>query len=209
MRASMTRTSLVLGLLLVACGGKSTTTPTSPKPPTTTFELGELTVFEGKDAMVKIHADGTSELGGHSGKLEVKPGETASSDALPITWKPGPVFKTDGTIEYEGKPVARVNADGTVMDLTANKPVPITITADKITFDKGSIDLAADGTMTLVGGEGTKPDKAPRVEGADTPGKRRTVLALVGLLLGGETKSEAHVEPGPGNTVAPTPPQPH
>ena len=186
---TMTKT-ILLTFALAACGGKSAT-PTTPTAPASTFELGELTVFEGDQAMVKIHADGSSELGGHSGKMELKPGQTASSDSLPVTWKPGPLFKADGTIEYKGKAVAKVNADGTVMNLESNKVEPITITADKVTLDKGAIVLAADGTISFEGPNATKPDKTPHVTGADTPGKRRTVLALVGLLLGGETKSES------------------
>lgn len=184
----MTRT-IFLTFVLAACGSKPATS-TTPTQPASTFELGELTVFDGDQAMLKIHADGSTELGGHSGKLEVKPGQTASTDSLPVVWKAGPVFKTDGTIEYKGKAVAKVNADGTVMNLETNKAEPITITSDKATFEKGAIELSADGKMSFVGGNGTPPEKTPHVTGADTPGKRRTVLALVGLMLGGERKVE-------------------
>ncbi len=117
------------------------------------------------------------------------------------------MFKTDGTIEYKGKAVARIGADGTVMNLESNKPEPITVSDNKVTLDQGiSIELAADGTMKFVGGNAAS-DKAPRVEGADTPGKRRTVLALVGLMIGGERQVETHVEEGSGNTVVPVPAQ--
>jgi len=179
-----------LSLALVACGGKAADkATTAPKAEGTLFELGELTIFEGKDAMVKIHADGNSELGGHS---------SASQE---VVWKAGPTFKTDGSVEWKGKAVARVNADGTVQDLEHGKPVPVTITADKVTFDKGSISLAADGTMTLETPNPAKPEASPHVVGADTPGKRRLVLTLVALMLTGDEQGESHVEGSPPTTV--------
>lgn len=169
--------NLLFAVALAACGGKSAEPTTTPPPATvpaaaTTLELGEVTVYDGSDAMVKIHANGNTEMGGQSNGA--------------VTYKAGPVLTTDGTATYEGKPVAKLNADGTVMDLTTNKIVPITVTADKLTISAGgqsaSIVLNADGSMTIPNG-GSKA--APRVEGADTAGKRRAVLLMVGLLMGG------------------------
>jgi hypothetical protein len=210
----MTRTSAVfaLSIALAACGGKgdgATTTPTTTVPTAAApFELGEITVFEGAQAMLKIHADGSTELGGHSGRMELKPGQPASSDSLPVVFKPGPTLKTDGTIEWKGKAVARVNADGTVTNLETNQAAPVTVTADKVTFDEGTIVLSADGKMTFAGPNAKQPtdDKQPRVEGADSPGKRRTVLALVGMMFGGEhqVKAEGESTSAPA-TLAPAP----
>jgi hypothetical protein len=166
---------LLFALALAACGGKSAA-PTTPLPPptapaTTTLELGEVTLYQGSDAMVKIHANGNTEMGGQSNGA--------------LTYKAGPVLAVDGTATYEGKPVAKLNADGTVMDLTTNKLVPLTVTADKLTISgagqTASIVLNADGTMTIPNGGSKAP---PRVEGADTAGKRRAVLLMVGLLMG-------------------------
>lgn len=195
---------LLFVVALAACGGKSSGTTTTPPPTTapatTPIELGEVTVFEGKDAMLKIHADGTTEMGGHSGTMELKNGH-ASSDSLPVTYKPGPVLKTDGTATYEGKPVAKLNADGTVMDLTTNKIVPITVTADKLTIsaDGQTVEIAitADGTMTMPNGGKV----APHVEGADSAGKRRAVLLMVGMLIGGGEK-KATVDSGSATAPA-------
>ncbi|MEO8845891.1 MAG: hypothetical protein ABI591_28290 [Kofleriaceae bacterium] len=186
---------LLFAVALAACGGKSAP-PTTPLPPatapaaTTTLELGEVTVYDGSDAMVKIHANGNTEMGGQSNGA--------------VTYKAGPVLAVDGTATYEGKPVAKLNADGTVMDLTTNKIVPITVTADKLTINGGggqtaSIVLNADGSMTIPNG-GSKA--APRVEGADTAGKRRAVLLMVGLLMGG---SDHAADSGAATAPAPKP----
>ena len=190
---------LLFVVALAACGGKSKTTETAPLPTTapaasSTLELGEVTVYDGSDAMLKIHANGNTEMGGHSNGA--------------VTYKAGPILTADGTATYEGKPVAKLNADGTVMDLTANKIVPITVTADKLTIGAGdksaSIVLNADGTMS-VPNSGSKA--APRVEGADTAGKRRAVLLMVGLLMGGSEQSSAPGKAGP-EVEAPAPSAP-
>lgn len=192
---------LLFIMALAACGGSKTTptepttTPTTAPAATTTLELGELTVYDGSDAMLKIHADGNTEMGGHSNGA--------------VTYKAGPVLATDGTATYEGKPVAKLNADGTVMDLTANKLVPMTVTADKLTISNGAqsaeIVLHADGTMAI---PNTGSKAAPRVEGADTAGKRRAVLLMVGMLMhSGEATASG--QSGPEATapvIAPTPP---
>jgi len=193
----MTRSAFVLLCSFAACAG----TPPPAKPAVQpTFELGEITVFDGANAMLKIHADGTTELGGHAGRLEIKPGETASTDSLPIVWKPGPTLKPDGSIELRGQAVVRVNRDGSVQDLKRGTTAPLTIDADKVSFTTDGrtvgLALAADGSIELIGGL-AKADKPPRVEGADTPGKRRAVLALMGLMLHGgrgETKVEGPTE---------------
>jgi hypothetical protein len=186
---------LLFALALAACGSKGAGPTTAPLPPTTapattTLELGEVTVYDGSDAMVKIHANGNTEMGGQSNGA--------------VTYKAGPVLAADGTATYEGKPVAKLNADGTVMDLTTNKIVPITVTADKLTISGGgqtaSIVLNADGTMTVPNG-GSKA--APRVEGADTAGKRRAVLLMVGLLMGGSDDKPA--DSGPATAPATKP----
>ena len=75
-------------------------------------------------------------------------------------------------------PTGALVADG------ATEPAPFRITADQLTITAdgatGTITLRADGAMTL-GGDPGNQGKALRVDGADTPGKRRLVLALMAL----------------------------
>jgi uncharacterized Zn-binding protein involved in type VI secretion len=177
------RSQTLLSMLFVVACSSTPAVPTTPAAPTASvIELGELSVFEGASAMIKIHANGTTEIGGHSGRMQITPGETASTDSLPITFKPGPTLHGDGSIDKAGKPVARLGADGTIVSLADNKVLPITVTSDKITItgngSAASIDMTADGTLIVPGA-----DKQLRVQGADTAGKRRAALMLVGLLL--------------------------
>lgn len=196
--------SIVTSAALAACA--SSGPPPAPKSADTpatasdaVLELGEITVFDGAQAALKLHADGTTELGGHSGGAEVKPGQPASSDSLPIVWKPGPVIKTDGTFAMNGEAVLKVSADGKVIDVKKNEPLPLTLATDAIHIVEGgqtyTLGLGDDGKLTFAGGDA--PAVLPRVEGANTPGKRRTVLVFVALMM---ATGEGKATPPPAST---------
>ena len=184
---------MLFSFSIAACGGaKPAASPPTPVA-VSAFELGEITVFDGNQAMMKIHANGTTELAGHKGTMVIEPGKTASSDSLPLVWEAGPTLQADGSIVVKGERRVQVRPDGSVQDLVHGTAIPIVITAERGTIQHDgktfAIELAADGKITLVGGTG-KPDVAPRVEGADSPGKRRVVLALMTLMLtGGKAES--------------------
>jgi hypothetical protein len=198
----MRKTSILLALTLAACGGKPSpsTTPTSSQnaAPGTPFELGEITVFQGKDAMLKIHADGTTELGYRSGGMTVQPGQTASSDALPVSWKPGPKVKTDGTFEAEGQGTMQLGADGTVTAQKDGKtePLPLKVSDDSVVLTAGgssfTVSLGADGAVKLPAEAKIPAGMESHVEGATTPGKRRLVLTFLGMLLLSGPGTEMH-----------------
>ncbi len=201
--------SVVLALALAACGGsaKPSVPPPAPTAPSSVFELGEITLLDGDTAMIKLHADGTTEMGGHKGSMALKPGETASTDSLPVVWSPGPTIKTDGTMIVDGAAVVQVNADGTVTNLKTKEALPLVVTADKVTITNDgkvvSISIGADGALTLVGGT-PKPDIHARVTGADTAGKRRAVLAFVALTFA-SGKVETSSDTSEGHVAAPVP----
>lgn len=186
---------------LAACGGKasSTSADTTPKTaevaqasPSTIVELGEITVVQGTDAVLKVHASGATELGG-----------TADGK---IVYQPGPTVKTDGTFASpNGKLGVKLNADGTLLDLTSNQKLPLTVTADAVTItvdnQTAQITLGADGTLTVPGATGS----ATKVQGADTPGKRKLTLALIGLIL---LPSAPQPTPAAASTAPATAPTP-
>ena len=176
-------------LALIACGGKTESTSTPPKPVASVspiFELGEMTLVEATQGVFKIHADGTTEMADRSGTVERKPGQSASSDRLPVTWKPGPTLHTDGTFLVHGEAVVRVKPDGSVVNLKTGDAEPLVVIDDTLTVtDHGErhvVKLATDGALTLVGGQG-RAAEVLHVDGAETAGKRRAVLAMVGLAL--------------------------
>lgn len=203
-----------VALALAACGGQGTSHPTAPAAtaaaPAPRFELGEITVFDGPDPMVKVHADGSTELGVRTTLSEGEPGKPPTTSAPTIAWKPGPKLNSDGTIAFGGKLVARLDPDGTIVDLDSNKPEPIKVFDDHLELAAGSqvttVALAADGKVTITNPPGKLHDQPPHVEGADTPGKRRSVLALLGLLLGGSEVAARHVEAPTATPEATLPP---
>lgn len=176
-----TRVALVLGLALAACGGSSKSeAPAAPAPATAApapaggLELGELTLFQGSVPVFKLHATGATEM--------------AVKDNGKDAWKPGPTFKADGTVEENGVAKAKINADGSVTGIGTTDKIDMKVDADKasIPMDKGTLEisLGADGKFGISGIPQTVPaDQLPRVEGADTPGKRRTALILVAITL--------------------------
>jgi hypothetical protein len=190
---AMVRLALILAAIVACSHSKAVTTSPSAG---TTFELGEITVFEGQQATLKLHANGMTEIAVRSGEIKLEPGKVASSDSLPVVWKPGLNAHTDGTIEKDGKSI-RVNSDGTVTAPDANGKIPpITITADQATLTEHgkplAIALGADGTVRFPGHDQDAPaDKRVHVEGADTPGKRRLVLTLLMLMYSVDDADQA------------------
>ena len=152
------------------------TLPGEEKPPEPAapaeahLELAEMTVFQGKTPVYKIHADGTTEIPKAGGGFDA-----------------GPVIKPDGTFLVKDQPVARVNADGSFVLLPSGEKLPRTVTADNVTADQGGkqigFALAEDGTLQLIGQPAPKPGQELRVEGATTPGQRKTALAFLGALM--------------------------
>jgi hypothetical protein len=138
-----------------------------------TLGLGEMRIFAGSDEVVRIHADGETEYASRS-----------KGDA--VTWKSGPTLAADGTISYDGQADSRLSVDGTLVNVRSGKVVPIRITADSATQPDGSNEvgfrLAKDGTLDYLGDVWT-PRPPVRVEGADTPSHRRTVLAVMAAVF--------------------------
>jgi hypothetical protein len=187
-------------LLVAACGGakpsSQATTPTASGG--APFELGEITVLSGNDATMKIHADGTSEVATYPRPKE------------PAVWEHSITFQTDGTVAYRGKPMARLNPDGSVTNVYTQKAMNLEVTAERFAIHRegdlpaAEMALAADGALkaTEDGKEHTEDMKgrpSPHVTGADTPGKRRAVLMMMGLMIEGFAHPEQFPSENPGS----------
>lgn len=181
-------------LVFAACGGGSTRLDTTTPPAAglaPAIELGEMTLFERDAAMLKFHADGTTELGYRSGRLAMGPDGSASTDTLPVTYRPGPTIRTDGTVVFDGEPRVRINADGTVTKVSTGEVLPIEVTDTTVSRpgDPRRLELQPTGDLVI------DARHVGRLEGADTVGKRRIVLAFLGMML--MASSEAVASPPP------------
>jgi hypothetical protein len=143
--------------------------PEPPAPPH--LEFAEMTLFQGKTPVLKIHADGKTEL----------------YDPKAKALAPGPVVKADGTFNFKDQDVARANPDGTIKQLPSGDMLPVTVSEEKVVNTASGaevgLSLAADGTITPIGQPAPPPAQAMRLEGAATPGNRKTALAIVGALF--------------------------
>ena len=153
MQTSFTKraAAALFACVLVACAGGSSkaTTPAAPAAPAAAtpsasaaakaglaLDLGEVTVYDGDEALFKLHADGTTELGDHQGGQ--------------LKWYPGPTFLADGTLLVEGETKARLTAEGIAIAGTDNV-LPLAVTADTVSVDAISFSLAADGKLVVSG----------------------------------------------------------
>ncbi|HKE13410.1 MAG TPA: hypothetical protein VKB80_00980 [Kofleriaceae bacterium] len=200
-----------LGLSLAACGGggdKAETTPATAAPaaapaPTPAedpagpphLKFAEMTVYEGTNAIFKIHADGKTEVAG-------KP---AAAGGAP-TWSEGPAVTADGTITFKQQKVAKVDQDGTMKNLRNGQVIPVKVGTDTLTAQTPNGDMVLqikeDGSIAVPGapaGQGLK------VEGATDPETRRTAMALIGaIFLSAKAEAAAPqggAQPAPGGAA--------
>ncbi len=147
----------LLAVALVACGSKSKSDTTTAEQPAATdgvaLKLAEVTVYDGKEPLFKLHADGTTELG--------------TKEATEVKWVAGPTFKADGTLLVDGEPKAKLTQAGIAITGT-DKVLPLAIKEDSVSVSDAdkqiSFSLEADGSLKVAGLD-TK-GKSFRFEGA-------------------------------------------
>lgn len=154
--------------------GSATPPPGDPKlapDPNVTLELGEMKIIDvAKNVAISIHADGTIE---YEGKIGAK--VTAQGQIVNDKGDVGFTLMADGSIK---------GPDGNIVDVTLSPEGSIK-SGDK------AISIKDDGTL-----DGANPD-APqmRVEGASTPGLKRTAMLVLIVLTTPEEPPQAPPAP--------------
>jgi hypothetical protein len=144
------------------------------------LEFSEMVLYDGTTPVLKVHADGSTELGKRTGDPKAKPPK--------VTWEAGPLVKADGTLVYKEQNVARVHPDGSMVNLLTNEPLPVKVHADTVMSNQNGkeigLALAEDGSISLVGQAAPATGKpVMKLEGASTAGQRKTALAIMGAIL--------------------------
>lgn len=150
---------------LLACGGKAVAKPQAAAAPkastTTTVELAELKFYVGDDLGMQLHADG---------------------HVLVMTeaqWADIGRIATDGTITApDGSTRGHITADGSVVG-PSGKAAPFHMEGTTLVLADRRFTI--DDKGVLQGGE--KMQAQTRIEGATTPGLKRTALVLLASLM--------------------------
>jgi hypothetical protein len=164
--------------VLAACGGRAQAPTTAEPTAAPAVELAEVIVFQHDQPMMRLHADGTSEITSQLRDVAEPPVGM---------WDPGPVIHADGVVTWKGVDIARIHADGTIVNLETQTNLPVVVTADGVRSTRDGpakgFALAVTGQLSSVDGEITT-EIPLRVEGAETPGQRRTALSFLVLVFG-------------------------
>lgn len=198
----MKKLLFVAAALLAACGGGHKPAPVEPAPtpaaaaaPTGPWELGELKFYQGDELGMQMHANG---------HLEVKlvhgePGKTPEE-----RWQDVGAVSPDGTITaIDGKKHAEIKPDGSIVTPDgASSPFHLEgetlVVADK--------KISIDDKGVLQGGNDM--GKPMRIEGATTPGLKRTALVVLALIMASPAPHEGEPHEAPPTTTSPAPTPP-
>jgi hypothetical protein len=173
--------SLVVAITLAACGGGNKQPATEPTPttPTTaaaapasagTVELGELKFYAGDDLGMQLHANG---------HLEVKMAHEEAGKPPETMWQDIGAIATDGTITTaDGQKHGQITADGSLVS-PDGKTAPFHIEGEALVIADKKITIDDKG-IVQGGNDGGHP---MRIEGATTPGLRRTALVLLAVVM--------------------------
>ncbi len=167
--------ALSLVLAAAACGGGSkAAAPAAPAQTAATpatLELGELKLVDvSKNQSLTIQADGTI-------VIPAQPDGDAGG-TLKVT--------TDGKLMKADQTVLQLMTDGTIQT-SDGKALEVTLSSEGV-IASGDKKISLDDTGTLVGANPDAPQM--RVEGATTPGLKRTALFVLIALTSGEPAPE-------------------
>ena len=190
----MTRLSILFALLAACGGGSKKSEPTTTAATTT----AQADVNATANANANASAGAVLELG------DIRLVDVNKNKAL--------LIKANGDIELEGVVAAKVTPDGKIVntagevgftllpDGTVNgpdgKPLDVTLSTDAV-IKSGDKSISLDANGSLVGANPAAPPM--KVEGADTPGKRRTAMfVLIALTTGSASAASGGASGGGG-----------
>ncbi|MBV8762832.1 MAG: hypothetical protein JO257_36440 [Deltaproteobacteria bacterium] len=189
--------NVVAALSLAACGGGHKPAPVEPTPmgsaaaptPTGPWELGELKFYQGDELGMQLHANGHLEVKlvhGEPGKPPVE------------RWQDVGALTPDGTITaIDGKKHAEIKPDGSIVTQDGST-APFHLEGETLVVADKKITIDDKGILQ----GGNDMGKPMRIDGASTPGLKRTALVVLALIMSSPEPSPAqpHVETSGGGT---------
>ena len=186
--------SMVAVIGLAACGGGNKPAATSPTPAPETatatakaggIELAELKFYEGDDLGMQLHANG---------HLEVKMTHSADGKPAEEKWMDVGVLAADGSVsDAEGKKHGEITADGSFKS-PDGQTAPFHVEGETLVVGEKKITIDDKGILQ----GGNDMGKPMRIEGATTPGLKRTALVLLALLMASPEPQAAPAQVGSG-----------
>ncbi len=183
---------------LAACGGGHKPAPAEPTPtpaaapaPTGPWELGELKFYQGDELGMQLHANG---------HLEVKLVHGEPGKPPEERWQDVGAVSPDGTVTaIDGKKHAEIKPDGSVVTQDG-ATAPFHLEGETLVVADKKITIDDKGILQ----GGNDMGKPMRIEGASTPGLKRTALVVLALIMSsGEHESAT---PPTATSPAPVPP---
>lgn len=182
--------SVIVAILIAACGGGTKTAATTPAAPVAApaaggIELGELKFYAGDDLGMQLHANG---------HLEVRMAHAEAGKPAEMTWQDVGAITADGSISSsDGKKHGQIKSDGSFVS-DDGKPGPFHLEGETLVVADKKITIDDKGIMQ----GGNAMGKPMRIEGATTPGLRRTALVLLAILMSTSEDGGAHDAPQGG-----------
>lgn len=179
--------SVVVAIALAACGGgNKPVAPVAPPPavpvaaaaPAGSIELGELKFYAGDDLGMQIHANGHFEVR----VSHAEPGKPAET-----SWQDVGSIGADGTISSsDGAKHGQIKPDGSFVG-PEGQVAPFKLDGEALVVADKKITIDDKGILQ----GGNDMGKPMRIEGATTPGLKRTALIVLALLMGGPDDAKA------------------
>jgi len=179
--------SVVIAIALAACGGGNkpvapepapagsagSAAPVAAAPAAGTVELGELKFYAGEDLGMQMHANG---------HFEVRVGKPPAPE-----WQEIGALAADGTISStDGAKHGQVQPDGSFVG-PQGQVAPFKLEGEALVVADKKITIDDKGILQ----GGNDMGKPMRIEGATTPGLKRTALIVLALLMGGPEDSKS------------------
>ncbi|HSN25902.1 MAG TPA: hypothetical protein VLT45_06435 [Kofleriaceae bacterium] len=174
---------------LAACGGghkpapaEPTATPAAAPAPTGPWELGELKFYQGDELGMQLHANG---------HLEVKLVHGEPGKPPEERWQDVGAVSPDGTVTaIDGKKHAEIKPDGSVVTQDGGT-APFHLEGETLVVADKKITIDDKGILQ----GGNDMGKPMRIEGATTPGLKRTALVVLALIMSAGEREPATTPP--------------